>query len=62
MTPISHRVRLVTPSRTGPHEPDEWPDWLVGVVLVLLVAFAAGAAGIILTVVWRAYWRIFHAG
>ena len=62
MTPVSHRVRLVTPSRTEPHEPDEWPDWLVGVVLVLLLAFAAGTMIIIVAVAWRALGRFLHVG
>jgi len=62
MKPVLHRVRLVTPSRTDPHEPHEWPDWLVGVVLIVLLAVSAGTMAIILAVTWRALGRLLHVG
>ena len=69
MKPVLHRVRRVTPSdrereqwRTTVIQNGEWPDWVVALSVVLLLAASAVTMGIILIVVSRAYWRIFHAG
>ena len=54
---VPHRVRVVTPSRTEPPEPGEWPDWLVALTSVALLAASAVTAAIILAVAWRAFRR-----
>jgi hypothetical protein len=57
MTPILHRVRVVTPPPDA--EPDrEWPDWLVALTCVLLLAVSAVTMAVVLTVAWRALMRV----